>query len=462
MVLAGALDDRHLVVGRVEADLRTRDVVEDDRVDGLALELRRARGRSRRRRSRRRSRPASGRRAGGGEPGEDVLGRLQAQLRGRRRRRATSSSPSGAAAGSRPARPPSAARGRRAKRLADGGGELGGGLDRDRLDRRPAAGAPTLAAIRVTSAPRSAAARGEREAHAAAGAVADEAHRVDRLAGAAGGDQDPQAVPAARRARAASPRPRRAAARGRAAGRCRARRARRARRVSGSITTIPRSRRVARFAWVAGVGVHAVVHRRGDGARRRAGEEGGGQHRVADPGGELGDACSPRPGRRGRRRRWRRARGGRSGRAPAARRRGRRRAAGRARTRRRAPGAPTMPSNEAAPTKRPAVGVISTRTPWPALGRQARELERLVGGDAAAHAEQDPGHGLDRTPGAGAGSRARRLRAPAYRARRGSGTRSCPGRVPRGRSSGSCRSGSRPSAACTPRRCPRRGRGSSC
>ena len=30
-------------------------------------------------------------------------------------------------------------------------------------------------------------------------------------------------------------------------------------------------------------------------------------------------------------------------------------------------GAPTMPSNEAAPTKRCAVGVISTRTPWPAL-----------------------------------------------------------------------------------------------
>ena len=38
---------------------------------------------------------------------------------------------------------------------------------------------------------------GEGDAHAAAGAVAEEANRVDRLAGAAGRDQDPEAVPGA-------------------------------------------------------------------------------------------------------------------------------------------------------------------------------------------------------------------------------------------------------------------------
>ncbi len=39
MVLAVTLEDRHLVVARIEADLGARYVVEDDRVDGLALEL---------------------------------------------------------------------------------------------------------------------------------------------------------------------------------------------------------------------------------------------------------------------------------------------------------------------------------------------------------------------------------------------------------------------------------------
>ena len=42
---------------------------------------------------------------------------------------------------------------------------------------------------------------------------------------------------------------------------------------SGSITRMPRSRSVARFAWVAASRVHPVVHRRGDGARSRAGQE---------------------------------------------------------------------------------------------------------------------------------------------------------------------------------------------
>ena len=53
-----------------------------------------------------------------------------------------------------------------------------------------------------------------------------------------------------------------------------------------------------------------------------------------------------------------------------------------------------MPSKEAAPTKRVAVSVISTRTPWPGERRQARQLERLVGGYPTAYAKQDSGHRL--------------------------------------------------------------------
>ena len=110
--------------------------------------------------------------------------------------------------------------------------------------------------------------RGEREAHPAAGAVAEVAHRVERLACPARGDQHAQAVERARRpgagrqldrgqqlgaARRAGPRP--------------TRRARRARPCRGP----PRARRARaasrRFACVAGMLVHAVVHRRRDAAR---------------------------------------------------------------------------------------------------------------------------------------------------------------------------------------------------
>src|SRR5918994_1320321 len=40
VALAVRGDDSDLVVGRVEADLRARDVVDDDRIEPLALELR--------------------------------------------------------------------------------------------------------------------------------------------------------------------------------------------------------------------------------------------------------------------------------------------------------------------------------------------------------------------------------------------------------------------------------------
>ena len=152
----------------------------------------------------------------------------------------------------------------------------------------------------------------------------------------------------------------------RAAGRRRARRARRARPPRARSRVTPRSRSVARFAWVAASRVHAVVHRRGDerAAPCRRGTRWSASSRRSRR--RAWRSCWPTPARPGRRRRWRPARGGRSGRGRAAGRRGRRRAAGRARTRRSSTGAPTMPSKEAAPTKRVAAGVISTRTPWPA------------------------------------------------------------------------------------------------
>ena len=55
-------------------------------------------------------------------------------------------------------------------------------------------------------------------------------------------------------------------------------------------------------------------------------------------------------------------------------------------------GAPTIPSNEALPTKRSAVGVISDADGVALLGGEAGQLKRLVGGNAAAHPEQDAGH----------------------------------------------------------------------
>ena len=189
--------------------------------------------------------------------------------------------------------------------------------------------------------------------------------------------------------------------------------------VSGSITRIAALAQRRQVRLGRGVGVHAVVHRRSDGARRGAGEEGGGEHRVADPRGELRD-------RVGRRRRdevgvgvARRRRGGRSGRGPAARRRGRRRAPGRARTRRRARAPRRCPRTRR--RRRSGRRSASSRR-----GRRARPWSR--GGRARAPCRRrcrrsrraGCGPWVDRTPGA-APVWGVALRAPAT-ARRGSGT----------------------------------------
>ena len=237
---------------------------------------------------------------------------------------------------------------------------------------------------------------GEREAHPPRRAVADEAHGVDRLARAAGGDEHAQArevrlgrrrapgtsasIAASRSAGSgsrpgpASPCGRQAPAAGLEHGR-----AARAQR---------RDVRLRR-----GVLPHLVVHRR---ARRAAGsvggERGARQEVVGEPGGELGDRV-----RRGRRDRedvgvadelevaervvvGQRLAGERAARRVAlelvdedrrAGQRGERGGADEARARRRLDDAHGVPGG----------------------GRQADELQRLVGGDPTTDAEQDPGHG---------------------------------------------------------------------
>ena len=200
MVLAVGLDDHHLVLGALEADLGARDVVEDDRVRPLALELLASPLEPALDVSAAKptivwpSRPARA------EAGEDVLGRLEVELE-----------PAAALAvdllpGGRLGAEVGRGRGHhqdvgRVELAAPSAvGELGGGLDVDpphagRRRQRDVGGDQG----HLGAAPGGA--LGERQPHPAAGAVADEADRVDRLAGAAGGDQHPQAVPGAARAR---------------------------------------------------------------------------------------------------------------------------------------------------------------------------------------------------------------------------------------------------------------------
>ena len=102
--------------------------------------------------------------------------------------------------------------------LAAGGGELGGGGDVDVLDAGRARQA-TLAATTVTLRAAARGLLGERPAHLPGAAVADEADGVDRLARAAGGDEDVRAVELTAGARRGAPRWRPAARPARAGGR---------------------------------------------------------------------------------------------------------------------------------------------------------------------------------------------------------------------------------------------------
>ena len=346
----------------LEADRRVGDVVEDDQVGALAAELG----------------------AGALEPPPPVLGGEadDGLLRPAGRRRAPARMSSvGSSWSSSPSWRLSlpAATSRRAEvgrggghQQDVGGGELGrggrgqllGGLDVDAAH----AGGLRQGDVGGDQGHLGAAAGGgggEGDAHAAAGAVADEADRVDRLAGAAGGDQHPQAVPGPLAARQRRLDPgQQALGVGQAAAAVLAARGELA--LVGLDHLDPALAQGRQVRLGRRVGVHAVVHRRRHQARRRAGEEGGGQHRVGDAGGQLGDRVGRGRARPGRRRSWRPARGGRSGRDRARPSPGKAPRIGSRSNSEISTGAPTIPSKEAAPTKRVAVSVISTRTPCPA------------------------------------------------------------------------------------------------
>ena len=236
----------------------------------------------------------------------------------------------------------------------------------------------------------------QREAHPARGAVADEAHGVDRLARAAGGDEHPQADEVGRgrerRRPRRAPRSPPAARRARAGARRPASPLDASRPLPGSSTTAPRPRSVATFACVAGCSHMWLFIAGATSSGQRRGERGARQQVVGEAGGELGDGV-----RRGRRddedvrvadelEVAERVVVGRADR------RGRRRARGRARTRRE-----DRRAGQRGERRGPDEALRGGRLDDPygvaCGGRQAHELERLVGGDPAADAEQDPGHG---------------------------------------------------------------------
>ena len=156
-------------------------------------------------------------------------------------------------AGSRPARPPSPPRRRR--RPPPASPCAAPRWCRPGPRSTPAgSGSATFAAISVTRGAPGDGGAGERVPLLAGGPVAEEPHRVQRLAGAAGGDHDVPAGQVGRgRRRGAAPGGRRRRSRpGRAAGPCRCRR-----RSAGPTRRLdhdhaPRARRVATLATVAG------------------------------------------------------------------------------------------------------------------------------------------------------------------------------------------------------------------
>ena len=272
-----------------------RDVVDDDRVEALSLELAtsvvdRVGAVLGRETDDHLARTPAGRqcadRTSSVCSSSIVGGRARSFLSLSRRRRR---------AGSRRRRRPSQARRRRrnSPRAAPRPARRRSGPS---MTRTPGGGSSArLAAISVTSAPRRAASRGEREAHPARRAIADEADAVDRLAGASSGHEHPQARPGPG-ARGVTP--------GRwtsSASHASSSSAGSASRPTprspwdasspspGGITVTPRSRSSVDVRLGGGVQVHAVVHRRRDDDRACRGERGGRQQVVGVAVRELGD-----------------------------------------------------------------------------------------------------------------------------------------------------------------------------
>ena len=325
--------------------------------------------------------------SGGGEAGEDVLGGLQVEVEGGvAGELAVCNVACLEVGGGGGHQEDLGARELGAGRL----GELLGRLDVDAVD----AGGLGEADVGGDQGHVCAAAgggRGEGDAHAAAGAVAEEADGVDRLAGAARGDEDAEAVPGALAGGQLG------FDAGQEAGRVgQAALAVLAARGEGALVGVDHGHAALaqgrQVGLGGGVGVHAVVHRRGDQARRRAGEERGGDHRVGLAGGELGDRVG-----RGRGDEVGVAVGGQLEVADRV-----VRGSGIA-----GEGAAHRVALELGEQHRGADDALEgggADEAGRALGhqhanamagsrRQAREFKRLVGGDPSAYAEQDSGHG---------------------------------------------------------------------
>ena len=229
----------------------------------------------------------------GGERGEDVLGRLQVQLeRALARCSLSVGGLGGAEVGRRGGHQQDVRRRRTPRRRR----RRAGRWSRRRCAARPAgAGSATLAAISVTSAPRA----------AAAAARAIPIRPLERLPMKRTGSIGSRVPPAVTSTRspsqgrspagsAASIRRQQPLGLGQAAAAVLAARGELALLGLDHLDPALAQRRQVRLG--RRVGVHAVVHRRGDEPRRRAGEEGGGQHRVGRARRELGE----RVGRGGR------------------------------------------------------------------------------------------------------------------------------------------------------------------
>ena len=160
--------------------------------------------------------------------------------------------------------------------------------------RRPAAPGRSTVVTSVTLAPRGGGLVGEGVALLARRAVGDDPHRVDRLAGAAGGDEHAQpGEVAAGRARAST-----AATMSPGSARRPAPTSPPARRPdSGSTTCTPRRRSVARLSCTAGCS-HISVCMAGQTTHRRpGGQQRGGEQVVGDARRRRRRAAGPWPGR---------------------------------------------------------------------------------------------------------------------------------------------------------------------
>ena len=248
-----------------------------------------------------------------------------------------------------------------------------GGLDPDDLD---AVGAPGRAWVvtSVTAAPRRRRDLGDGVAHLPGRAVADEAHRVDRLAGAAGGDEHADAGEVRPRLEQ-RPRPR-ARSRSGSASRPAPTSPPASRPDSGSTTCTPRRRSVARFSCTAACSHISVCIAGATSTGARVASSVAREQVVGDAGGVLAEEL----------------RGGRRdddevGALAEPRVRDRLAAPSKSEVR---AGSDASAENVSAPTKRVASSVSTGADVRAGVDQAAADLDRLVRRDPAGDAEHDP------------------------------------------------------------------------